>query len=771
VVTGKNASEDKRAAEHLNTPAARSRTKARKKKSAVLKQASNPRRKPASNEVVASDNAHLPLSQSHDSQLVETVISYPELRSRLESVFEPDELALVDRAFEVAERAHEGQTRQSGLAYITHPIAVAAIAFEMKLDHRSVAAALLHDVLEDTEIDKAQLEEQFGPEIAEIVDGLSKLNKTEFHTREQAQAESLRKMLLAMVSDMRVILIKLADRLHNMRTLGALDPARKRRIARETLEVYAPIANRLGLNNIKVELEETGFAAMNPRRKELLEAVIRKAEKDNSYAMHQLIDRIRKHLEEMNIKAEVFGRQKTAYSFYRKKKEKQVHFGEILDIFALRIVVDTVDQCYRTLGIVHHLYMPLPRRFKDFIALPKENGYQSLHTVCQSDQGVAVEVQIRTADMDQIAESADAAHWIYKDGGANPAEHRARNWMTGLLDLQHSTSDIHEFVDQVKVDLFPRDVYVFTPKRKVIQLQNGATPVDFAFAVHSQVGNHCVAALVDRKLVPLSTELQSGQTVEIQTSSTANPNPMWLNFVVTAKARSAIRHYLRNLDRRQALSFGERLLNRALASYELTLDAIPAKVFETVNSEFRFLYIDVGLGNHWPSQIAERMVDLLNGTDNLKSPRVREIAPLYIEGEEGSVLSLASCCLPIPGDSVDGMINAGRGVVVHRSQCRNLGRMKRRRKEWVHVAWPLETRGDYQTAIRVMVQNRPGALARVSTVISGAGSNIDGVNFDNQGEDHIDIQFMIKVRDRQHLAKLIRRLRNIGVVEKVTRET
>lgn len=707
---------------------------------------------------------------------IEVVITYAELRKQLETEFSADELKIVDLAYKVAEEAHKGQFRQSGLAYITHPLAVAAIAFEMKLDYASIAAALLHDVLEDTATDKTQLSELFGDEITEIIDGLSKLNKTEFRSREQAQAASLRKMLLAMVSDMRVILIKLADRLHNMRTLGSLAPEKKRRIARETLEVYAPIANRLGINNIKVELEELGFAAMNPRRKILLEAVINKAEKDNSYAMRQLIARIDESLQGTDIEARVFGRQKSAYSFYRKKREKGVQFGEILDIFALRIIVDSVDECYRVLGIVHHLYMPTPQRFKDFIAVPKENGYQSLHTVCQSDQGVSIEVQIRTGDMDLLAESANAAHWIYKDGEANTAEHRARNWMTGLLDLQNNTSDVQEFVDQVKVDLFPRDVFVFTPKRTIIQLQSRATPVDFAFAVHSQVGNHCVSALVDRKLVPLSTELLSGQTVEIKTSSTANPNPMWLNYVVTAKARSAIRHYLRNLDRKQARDFGERLLNRALSKYELALEAVPAKVFGTVNSEFRFqsndeLFIDLGLGNHMPSQIAGRLVNVLNGTEDMQSQRTGELAPLYIEGEEGSVLSLATCCRPIPGDAVDGIITAGRGVVVHRSRCKNLGRMKRRREEWVHVAWPIETRGDYQTSVVVMVQNRPGALARVSTVISGGGSNIDGINFDNEGGDHIDIQFIISVKNRQQVANLMRRIRNLGVVEKVTRET
>jgi len=706
-----------------------------------------------------------------------SVDGFPELIERLPAEFDADNVELINRAYEIARDAHEGQTRSSGQPYISHPVAVAGIVVDMKLDAVSVACALMHDVIEDTSVTKYGITRSIGPEVAEIVDGLSKLNKTEFRTREQAQAESLRKMFLAMVSDVRVILIKLADRLHNMQTLGVLSPERKRRIARETLEVYAPIANRLGLFRIKEELEELGFEALNPGRKRLLDAVVQNAEKNNSYAMRQLIMRINNNLVDMGIEAEVFGRRKSSYAIYRKKKEKQIPFGSILDIFALRIVVETVDQCYRVLGVVHHLYTPIPLRFKDFVAVPKENGYQSLHTVCASNHQMPIEIQIRTRDMDQLAESGHAAHWIYKDGKASPAEHRARQWMDGLLDLQNSTSDIHDFIDQVKIDLFPRDIFVFTPKRRVIQLQSGSTPVDFAFAVHSEVGKKCVSALVDKKLMPLGTELRSGQTVEIQTSDTANPQPVWLNFVVTARARSAIRHYLRNLDRSQARQFGERLITRTLASYELKFEEIPDKVLENLRSEFRFqsndeLFIDVGLGNHMPSQIAERLFNLLNGAGTLApQPQKQEIAPLLIEGEEGSVLSLASCCRPVPGDAVDGMMSAGRGVVVHRSKCHNLGHMKRRRQEWVRVAWPVETRGHYQTSIFISLLNQPGALARISTVISSTGSNIDGVDFDKRGEDHIEIHFLVSVRDRQHIANLIRRLRNVGVVVRVTRES
>jgi len=703
---------------------------------------------------------------------------FANLRERLVTEYNEDQVALIDSAYHTARRAHAHQTRSSGLPYITHPIAVAALVLDMKLDPVSVVSALLHDVVEDTAVSKSAIEEEFGAEVADIVDGLSKLNKTEFRTREQVQAASLRKMFLAMVSDVRVILIKLADRQHNMRTLDALDTKRKRRIARETLDVYAPIANRLGLYAIKEELEELGFAAMYPLRKSLLDAVVKNAEKNNSYAMRQLITRVNDNLSDMGVDARVFGRRKSAYSIYRKKKEKQIPFDNILDIFALRIVVETVDQCYRALGVVHHLYTPIPRRFKDLIAVPKENGYQSLHTVCASSHNIPIEIQIRTTEMDRVSESGNAAHWVYKDGRANYGEHKARQWMDGLLDLQSSASDSDEFIDQVKIDLFPREIFLFTPKRRVIELQSGSTPIDFAYAVHSEIGNKCVSALVDRKLVSLSTQLESGQTVEIQTSDTANPQPVWLNFVVTAKARSAIRHHLRNLDRSQARQFGERLLVRSLATYEVDLSAISEKVMETLCAEFRFqsndeLFIDIGLGNHMPSHISARLIALHNGAKPETVPHQRQqqdIAPLMIEGEEGSVLSLAECCRPVPGDSVDGMLSAGSGVVVHRSQCPNLGRLKRKRKEWVRVAWPIETRIHYQSSIAVSLQNRPGALARVTSVISASGSNIDGVNFDNRGEDHIEIQFLLSVKDRQHIAKLIRRIRNVGVVHRVSRE-
>ncbi len=704
------------------------------------------------------------------------VVGVEALLEKISAVFPPEQVEIVERAYQHAEIAHRGQKRSSGLPYITHPVAVAMIVADMNLDYQSVACALLHDVLEDTDTSRESLEDEFGIEITDIVDGLSKLNHMDFGSKEEAQAESLRKMLLAMVSDIRVILIKLADRLHNMRTLGALAPKKMRRIARETLDVYAPIANRLGIYSVKVELEQLGFEALHPARKKVIESASSTAHKNRSHALRQLIEKLQKNLAELGIEAEVYGREKSLYSLYRKMRDKGVPFNEITDLFAVRIIVETVDQCYRSLGVCHHLYAPRPRRFKDFIAVPKDNGYQSLHTVCTNTDGIPIEVQIRTRDMHELAQSGIAAHWIYRDGKANSAEHRTRSWVTGLVELENSASDIHDFVEQVKIDLFPKEIYVFTPKREVIQLPVGATPVDFAYAVHSQVGSSCVSAMIDRKLSPLSTTLQSGQTVEIMTSSTAKPNPMWLNFVVSAKARSSIRHYLRNLDLQQAEQFGRRLVNRALERYEMTLDAMPQSVLNAICSEFHFesqeqLYTDVGLGNHWPSQIAERLIEKFHGGESSRvSEPAEETAPLIIEGEEGSVLTLATCCKPIPGDVVHGLISAGKGVVVHRMVCRNRRRLQRRAKEWVVVDWAAETQGDYQSSIVVLLKNQPGALARVSTILSSMKSNIEGMNFDNKGEDCIEIQFLISVRNRKHLARIIKRVRNQQVVVKVSRE-
>ncbi len=703
------------------------------------------------------------------------LVAFSALLEDMKPRFSTEQIADVTKAYAYARDAHEGQTRSSGDPYITHPIAVARIVLEMQLDHFSVMSALLHDVLEDTRATREELVASFGDEVATIVDGLSKLNYLEFKSKEEAQAESFRKMLLAMVTDLRVILIKLADRLHNMRTIGALSRERQMRIGRETLEVYSPIANRLGMFKVKNELEDLGFRCLYPMRSRILEATVQKAHRNRDQLVRRIEERITASLSEKGIEATVAGREKHLYSLYRKMLKKQLLFQQVFDMFALRVVVSSEEECYTALGVIHKLYKPIFKRFKDYIAVPKANGYQSLHTVLKYVDGIPVEVQIRTRDMDEFAESGIAAHWAYKN---NESKNDAATpfWLDNLLSMQNDTHDTIEFVESVKVDLFSGEIYVFTPQGKIIQLPQGATPVDFAYAVHSDVGNTCVGAKVDRVTTALNVPLESGQTVEIETSANESPSPMWLNFVVTAKARTAIRHYLRNLDLTKARQFGQRLIERALSRYEHTLSDISEKDINALLAEFHFntiddLFIDVGRGNHLPSQIAQRLLQPRTGEAE-GSPvfPTRDTAPLLIEGREGSVVSLSKCCSPIPGDNVQGFITAGQGVAVHRAGCRNVRRFRRRPKEWVAVEWAPDISDVFETEISVQLINQPGALARVTSTMSLMNVNIEYMDFNNRGEDDIQIRFVLSVSDRLHLARIIRRLRNLTAVRSVKRD-
>ena len=687
----------------------------------------------------------------------------------------PEQLEQIERAYRHAARAHAGQVRKTGSPYITHPLQVAAIVANMNLDHASIVSALLHDVLEDTPTTKSMLMREFGEDIADIVDGLSKLNDLEFRSKEEAQAESFRKMLLAMVSDIRVILIKLADRLHNMRTLHAMAQDKQRRIAKETLEVYAPIANRLGMYSVKNELEDLGFRYLYPMRSRILAHTVNLARKNRNQVVTKIEIQLSGSLQAAGINADVLGREKHLYSLYRKMRDKQLSFQEVFDMFAIRIVVDGIDECYRALGICHQLYKPMPRKFKDYIAVPKDNNYRALHTVLSYSDGIPVEVQIRTREMNEYAESGIASHWEYKDGEGNNAQRRAHQWLTSLVEMQHNSQDTRDFIENVKVDLYPGEIYVFTPKGRIIQLPTEASPVDFAYAVHSDIGNMCVSAKVDRRLAPLSTPLESGQTVEIMTSPSAKPSPMWLNFVVSAKARTAIRHYLRNVDREKAAEFGERLVKRALSRYQLGIDelssrAIPQLLAEFHLSELSELFAEVGLGNYLPSHIAERLMTKHTGESNEDRRPLVDSTPLLIEGREGSVLQLSKCCRPIPGDKVQAFIAAGKGIAVHRATCRNARRYRRRPKEWVAVEWSADNEGYFEAVIVLDLLNRPGSLARVTTTMSMMNANIEGMEFNNKGEDNIVIHFVLSVRDRQHLARIIRRLRNLAVVRSVKRE-
>lgn len=701
--------------------------------------------------------------------------AYAALQERLKACFASEQLQDINRAFTQARDAHAGQTRTSGEPYILHPVAVAGIVLDMGLDHHSVMAALMHDVLEDTPVTRKALVEAFGEEVTHIVDGVSKLNHMRFRTKEEAQAESFRKLLLAMVTDLRVILIKLADRLHNMRTIGALRPDKQRRIGKETLEVYAPIASRLGMYVIKTELEDLSFKACYPMRYRVLQETVEQAHKNRDQVIGGMTSRIGAALEEKGIEATVDGREKHLYSLYNKMLKKQLPFQRVFDLSGLRIVVRTIDECYRALGIVHQTHAPIFTRFKDYIAVPKQNGYQSLHTVLNPGVGgIPVEVQIRTQEMDTLAESGVAAHWAYEEGAANGARDRTGSWLSKLVDMQQSTSNTEEFVENVKIDLFPGEIYVFTPKGRIIQLPRNATPVDFAYAVHSQIGNTCVAAKVDRRLASLSVPLVSGQTVEVITGPKVAPSPMWLNSVVTGKARTAIRQHLRVLDRHKARGFGERLLRRALTRYDMTPDDISVKSMQSLLSEFRIdgvdeLYVNMGLGLHLPSQIAERLVAVKSGdAEEGKELPIVETAPILIDSPNDNSLHLSKCCRPIPGDNVQGFFTAGKGIAVHRASCHNVRRFRRRPKEWVAVDWSSDCEGQFEVVITVHLANQPGALARVTSTMSLMNVNIENMDFNNQ-EDNVNIRFVLGVTGRLQLARIVRRLRNLTVVRSVKR--
>ncbi|MBX2878823.1 MAG: bifunctional (p)ppGpp synthetase/guanosine-3',5'-bis(diphosphate) 3'-pyrophosphohydrolase [Granulosicoccus sp.] len=749
----------------------------------------------ASGSMEASQRQHLPepglmfhgsdilneiaLDTTDTQRLPVELQAYAALLEQLKTRYSSEQLADVGRAFVLARDAHSGQTRSSGEPYITHPIAVAAIVFSMNLDHKSVMAALMHDVLEDTPVTRESLVDEFGEEVTHIVDGVSKLSHLKFRSRAEAQAESFRKMLLAMVSDIRVIMIKLADRLHNMRTIGALRPDKRRRIGKETLEVYAPIASRLGMFAIKNNLEDLGFEACYPMRSRILERTVAQY-RQNDRIIDQVIERINAGLSEKGIEAQVAGREKHLYSLYLKMQKKQVPFERIFDMLAMRVIVDTVEECYQVLGIIHQLYPPIFSRFKDYIAVPKQNGYQSLHTVVNhGDEATPIEVQVRTKDMHEMAESGIAAHWAFKTADASSPASLTPGWLSGLADLHKGatdTVDTVEFVENVKIDLFPGQIYVFTPKGKIIQLPKNATSVDFAYAVHSEVGNKCVSAKVDRRLVSLSEPLKSGQTIEINTGTSIAISPMWLNSVVTAKARTAIRQHLRALDHSEAVRFGKRLLLRALGRHEYTLETLSNKAVDAMLSERHFsgideLYLDVGLGNQLPSQVAERLIALDRGEDLEPAELpVLDAAPVMIDSASSPTLYMAQCCRPIPGDNVQGFITPGKGVAVHRAGCRNIRRFRRRPKEWVAVEWASDIKGHFQIGLLCHLVHQPGALARVTATMSSMNANIENMDFNNRNDDDISIRFVLSVRDRKQLAKIVRKLRNLTVVRSVKRD-
>jgi guanosine-3',5'-bis(diphosphate) 3'-pyrophosphohydrolase len=676
----------------------------------------------------------------------------------------------IRRAYFYAEKAHEGQMRRSGEPYITHPLAVAHVLAIMHMDHECIMAGLLHDVIEDTEVSSEILAAEFSEEVELLVSGVSKLAQAAFETRRHAQAENLRKMLLAMSQDIRVIIVKLADRLHNMRTLVHLPPEKRRRIAHETLEIYAPIAQRLGMNLMRCELEDLGFHVLYPIRYRVLADAVRKSRGNRKEIVNQITGSIVNRMEQEGISADIQGREKNLYSLYKKMVNKSLSFSEVMDMYAFRIIVDDVDTCYRMVGVTHNLYKPVDGKFKDYIAIPKANGYQSLHTVLFGPYSLPIEVQIRSRNMDQMAEAGVAAHWLYKTGdseGSNLAHRRARQWLQGILEMQKDSGDSIEFLENLRIDLFPEEIYVFTPKGKIMSLPRGATTVDFAYAVHSGIGDSCVAARVGRHLVPLSTQLENGQSVEIITSPSTHPNPAWLNFVITAKARSNIRHYLKQLRNEEAVILGRRLLNKHLQAFSTQLSDIPHQRIQDILEELELesldhLLDDIGLGNRSVFLVAQKLLH-----DDLSEEHEQQ--PLLIAGTEGMVVNFARCCHPIPGDPITGFVSAGRGIIIHQQDCNAILNLREQHEKWLDVAWSPDVNREFPVDIVVHARNQRGVLATIAVAVSEADSNIDNVMVDERDSEYSDLRLTIEVINRQHLARVIRRLRRIDVVERITR--
>jgi guanosine-3',5'-bis(diphosphate) 3'-pyrophosphohydrolase len=707
----------------------------------------------------------------------------------------PIEVESIRQAYRLADEAHLGQLRKNGDPYITHPIAVAAQCAEWKLDAQALMAALMHDVIEDCGVTKLELVERFGSPVAELVDGLTKLEKLEFDTREQNQAESFRKMLLAMAKDVRVILIKLADRTHNMRTMGDMPRSKWERISSETLEIYAPIAHRLGLNFTYRELQDLSFRHLHPWRYE----VLRKALNKSRTRRRDLIGRVEQEVESLfaqhGMPVRILGREKTLYSVYRKMDSKHLSFSQVTDIYGFRIVVPELTDCYTGMGILHQLYKPLPGKFRDYVAIPKVNGYQSLHTTLIGPFGTNIEFQLRTHAMDVVAESGVAAHWLYKasEPNSDTSQRLGTQWLQSLLDIQQETHDASEFWDHIKIDLFPDAVYVFTPKSKIMALPRGATVMDFAYAIHSDVGNRTVSARINGEQMPLRTELNNGDVVEISTAPNAEPNPAWLSFVKTGRARSKIRHYLKTMAQEKAHVLGERMLSQALRSEGLA--HLPAEDEEhritwekllrfTGNKNRMELLADIGMGKRIASMVGKKLAVLLSEIglkpDALLISKERYAAGqdesvsqgvVTLDGSEGLSVQYAPCCKPIPGDRIVGYLGRGEGLIVHSEDCPTGKRLLARDSErFLEVEWADEPIRPFDTTLLVTVTNGKGVLARVASAIATAEADITHVDMGNEpAQSATDIRFLVSVRDRAHLADVLRSLKRTPSVLKAQR--
>jgi GTP pyrophosphokinase len=693
-----------------------------------------------------------------------------ELLGKVSTYLPEEQVRRIREATEFGAEAHQGQTRVSGEPYITHPLAAAGILADLHLDADTIVGAILHDVIEDTPIAKADIAARFGNDVAEIVDGVTKLDQIRFKNREEAQAESFRKMLLAMVRDLRVILVKLADRTHNLRTIDSLAPAKQRAIARETLDIYAPVAERLGLYSMKLELEDLGFRTLYPQRSRVIERALKRARGNQKEFLNKIRAQLEAALKKSGIPGDVESREKHLYSIYRKMLRKRATLAEIVDVYGLRITVDSVDTCYRSLGVVHSVYKPMPGRFKDYIAIPRVNGYQSLHTTLFGPNGVPIEVQIRTVDMDLVAESGIAAHWKYKGGEheGSAQQERARKWLSNLVEMEEGGNS-EEFIESVKVDLFPDKVYVFTPRGEILRLPRGATVVDFAYAVHTDIGNRCVAAKIDRRLTPLRTVLRNGQTIQIITAKGATPNPSWVNFVVTAKARAAIRHYLKSLKQGEAIELGRRLLVQALSEFDVKLEAVDPVALQSALSEFGLketeeLYEKVGLGERLAPLVARRLLpgertDVANGSPT----------PLAVAGTEGLLVSYAHCCYPLPSDPILAFLSTGRGIVMHRDTCANVEDYHKHPEKWLPVSWQHNPGRLFLSEIRIETVTRTGVLAAVSAAIAGTGTNVSHVSIEQRDAEVSVIVFVLELTDRKHLARVMRVVRRMPDVLRVMR--
>lgn len=696
------------------------------------------------------------------------------LTEKLSNYLEQKEVKKIERAYRYADQCHSGQLRQSGDPYITHPLAVANILADMRLDHESLMAALLHDVIEDTGVTKGQISRRFGRTVADLVDGVSKLSEIEFETKAQLQAESFQKMTLAMSKDIRVVLVKLADRLHNMRTLGVLPPEKRRRIARETLDIYAPIAQRLGINDVRIEFEDLGFATMYPLRHRRLREALKAASKNRKEIVSEIHQAIEVRLEKESFPAIVKGREKHVWSIYKKMRNKHKSFRDIMDVFAFRLIVDSVDDCYRTLGIMHNIFKPVPGEFKDYIAIPKSNGYQSLHSVLVGMHGVLIEVQIRTQEMETMANYGIAAHWEYKSSDSNidASQRRATRWVQGLLEMQKQAGDSLEFLEHVKTDLFPDEIYVFTPKGRIIELPSGATPIDFAYSVHTDLGNSCIACRVDGELTPLSEQLQSGQKIEIISTQGAQPNPNWLNFVVTAKARSAIRHFLKNQQHDESVNLGKRLLDKALANYgtaynKLRKSQIKRLLKETSAPTFEYVLQQIGLGNQVPFAVANILVPPSKRT--IAEDKRKPSLPVVVDTSESLILHYARCCHPIPGDPILGHVSPGKGLVIHLESCHNLKEIRNHPEKCMPLSWSQVVEGEFPVEIKVEITPERGFIAALASRITDQDATIENISATEKDSFTSIVDVVMTVRNRVHLADIIRRIRSLAPVRRVYR--